>query len=219
MPLKLFRYTRNRKYQNTSLISYLLWGGIYEKHHLFCFQYIWDWCLHGDVFFLGYRFMHQVALATVMYLLVWLSLKLEIIKGPIDPEISNHQAQPTDNVWLRFILSMQHFWYLSTNEWSWFWMIHDDSDFFSIISTRKHRLFSGFSFLKVLSCSWPPWNWCHPKVLSGTNCSLKCRSPPYDYEANDGVHPWWIAVGNGICVCVFLGTTSIRVWSLANMIE
>ena len=48
------------------------------------------------------RFTHQVVLATEVYLLVWLTVKTwnHYIRAR-DPEISDHQAQPTDNVWLR----------------------------------------------------------------------------------------------------------------------
>ena len=45
------------------------------------------------------RFTHQVVLATEVYLLVWLTVKTwnHYIRAR-DPEISDHQAQPTDNV-------------------------------------------------------------------------------------------------------------------------
>ena len=60
-------------------------------------------------------------------------------------------------------------------------------------------------------------NWCHPKVLSGTNCSLKCRSPPYEANLNnilgvmESTHGGLRWGRENVCVCVFLGTTGVRV--------
>ena len=120
--LKLFCCTPNRKYQNTSLISSFALGrcplsnidslgtvmSVHPKGINVCEIYLdvtdWDWSLNGGIFFsrVKARFTHQVVLATVVYLLVWLTVKTwNHYMRVRDPEISDHQAQPTDNVRLR----------------------------------------------------------------------------------------------------------------------
>ena len=83
-------------------------------------------------------------------------------------------------------------------------------------------LCSSFQPVNRVVDDFPSWRSSAHGEIASTLRSFRAPTALWNVVAHpmrcDGVHPWWIAVGNGMCVCVFFLRTTIYCQGIINYI-